>query len=233
MKEVLKLVLWLVSAILLMSCENQHDDGARRFCDNEQRLLVQTNAVDTAVWDLNLSMESFLLDVLDQTGIDSCEGLQVIYLKVNLPEFGLVYIPGWLGNPYCACCPDLPAVKLRRINIDMSSDSILFNGDVLDQKFLYKQLMYQTNFLFIQGKHKQALYNLNWNDLVTEEFKKSVLQTILNSYFNSLEQEYAGDEADFCSLQSVSEMPRFILMIEKDAVPPPPPPPAFLDSLVE
>ena len=213
----------MVSAILLMACESQSNDESRHFCDNEKALL-RINAVDTAIWDLELSMDSLLLDILNQTGIDSCDGSQNIYLQVELPEFGETFIPARVGNPYCSCCPDVPPGHSRTISIYLHGDSILLSWNHIAKNKIKNQLISETNVAFIESRKRLALYKLKWDEYVKDRNKASFIQTLLTSYFTALEQKYAFNNQSLCTVESVSEMPKLVLIIEKYAVPPPPPP---------
>ncbi len=213
-------------AAFLFSCDNWGEDGMSRFCESEKQL-IQTFSADTAIWDLTLSMNSFYKDIQEQTGIDSCDSAQNIYLQIELPEFGKTFIPAKVENPYCRCCPDLPPAKIRKVIISiLGNDLILFNGNPLNKKLLREQLVYETNSLFRGNKY--AIYHLEWEDDAVANEKTAVVYTILTSYFKSLEHSYAVAKQGICKLESVTEMPRIILLIQKSRVPPPPPP--FPDS---
>jgi hypothetical protein len=229
MNKVAKLVFVCAFAMSFSSCINQNEDSTRRFCDNKKELL-QTYSADTAVWDLTLPVNSFFLNIQKQTGIDSCDGSQNIYLQVELPEYGETFIPARVGNPYCKCCVDVPAGRVRKLKISITNkNKMLFMGNPLKQKFLGEQLVYEGANLFVGNHH--AIYQLDWSDEVAANQKLALLQTIITSFFDSMEENYTVDNQGLCNLTSVSEIPRFILMIEKEAVPPPPPP--IPDSIKE
>lgn len=222
--------------IVLTNCSTPSEEAetaGNQLCENEKALLNFYANADTVQWDLSLSMNEFFQSVLEQTGGDSCDGAQNYYIGVEVDTLREIYLPAWVGNIYCSCCPVVPPIKRHyRPRIGLLNDSIDLNFTHIANNQLFDQLVYKTLHRIIDFQQRQAIFSLYWNETVDKSEKAWAITQILKAYFTAMEKYFSSNGDILCDWDSLPrEYPQFVLEIHGAPLPPPPPPP-MPDSLL-
>lgn len=198
----------MVSTILLMSCVNQNEDGARRFCDNEKLLLFPHESEDWDStfymdWDLSLSMDELYKSAIAQVGEDTCIGERGYLSRIDLSKNNSVFIRTQIakGQGYCPCCIIQPPrhPSSPRIRLAIISDSLCVVGrDTINSRDLEKVLTDWAKQSDLSIKDRNVNFLLQWSDKVAESTFKYHVLTIIEVYLDFMKAKIDWLEDDLC-----------------------------------